>query len=236
MQHETIFVLLPKEKAENSFEARRLVVLEIEKNIKSFNDPPYPKIGGDFSGLLSDICGGKPTIPYYDKEMRDSVRINASNYAAQIKKVIENSIYERADIRASDLKKLPELKKYNDADLMDALRLELAPMGLDISLAWTRGSELVYKFTEITPHVITPDLRENGRDASFELGYDDDAMIVNECLYREVVDKMKEKIIDVDNIGESMIGVAAKGGKKKITQENVIGKKWIVLADYVDLT
>lgn len=168
--------------------------------------------------------------------MRDSVRINASNYAAQIKKVIENSIYERADIRASDLKKLPELKKYNDADLMDALRLELAPMGLDISLAWTRGSELVYKFTEITPHVITPDLRENGRDASFELGYDDDAMIVNECLYREVVDKMKEKIIDVDNIGESMIGVAAKGGKKKITQENVIGKKWIVLADYVDLT
>lgn len=48
MQHETIFVLLPKEKAENSFEARRLVVLEIEKNIKSFNNPPYPKIGGDY--------------------------------------------------------------------------------------------------------------------------------------------------------------------------------------------
>lgn len=241
MGHEAIFVLIPKEKAENSFQARRLVILKIENAIKAFSDPPYPRIGGDFSGLLSDLCGNKPIIPYYNKEMRDSVRKITPDLAKQLKKAIKSSeFYERADVRASDIKKLPELKKYNDADLMDALRLELAPMGLVINLAWTRGEELVYKFTELIPYKITSDLRENGRDASFELGYEDDANIVNECLYREVIDKMKGKVIDIDDIGEKVMAMATGGkkniiiGNKNITPENVIGNKWIILVDYVD--
>lgn len=234
MGHEAVFVLVSKEEAKDSFEARRLVALRIENEIRAFLSPPYPRVGGDFSGLFSNLCGGKIIIPFYNKELRDSVKKNFSDLVSWIKETIEKQEEKRIISRADHIKeKFPELKKYNDAELLDALRLELVPMGLDINLGWTSNEMIVYIFTKIEPYIVTSDLRENGRDMSLELGYEDDAMIINECLYREVVDKEKGKVIDIDDIGEEAIAIAAKG-KKEITPENIIGKKWIVLVDYAD--
>lgn len=237
MSHEPVFILVPKEEAKNSFDARRLVVLEIRDRIKESYPPPYPRIGGDFSGLLSGLCDNKPIkpiIPYYNKEIRNSAK-EISKSVPYLKEVIERGKHKSAVAKASDVKRsIPELEKYNDADILAALRLELVPIGLTVDLVWTFRDEIAYKFTKITPHMITPDLLENGRDTSLELGYEDDAMIVDDCLYREVIDKMKGKIIYIDDIGKEILALASRGRLKEIRPEDVIGKKWIVLVDYID--
>jgi hypothetical protein len=58
---------------------------------------------------------------------------------------------------------------------------------------------------------------EGGRYRYAELGYEDDAMIVNECLFREVVEPEESRVIDLE--------------KADITPENIIGKRWIVVVD-----
>lgn len=236
MTHEAVFVLVAKEEAKNSFEARRLVALTIENEIRMFYSPPYPRVGGDFSGLLSDLCGEKAIVPFYNEELRDSVRKYFSKLVPELKSLIEKQENKRALVKVSEIKKLvPEIKKYNDADLLDALRLELSPIGLDVNLEWTRKEEIVYTFTKLyKPFVVTSDLRENGRDASLEFGYEDDAMLINECLYREVIDKRQGRIMYIEDIGKDTMDLAAKGGLKEIRPEDVIGKKWIVLVDHVD--
>lgn len=235
MAHDAVFVLVPKEYAKDSFEARRLVALMIETEIRAFLSPPYPRVGGDFSGLLSDLCDRKAIVPYYNKEMRDTVRKIFLDLESWLKETIEKQTEKRVIARSEDIKeKFPELKKYNDAELLDTLRLELPPMGLDVNLAWTKSEMIVYIFTKLyKPYVVTPDLREDGRDVSLELGYEDDAMIINECLSREVIDKMKGKVIKLVDIedGKGVLVLAAKGKLKEVKPEDVIGKEWIVLVD-----
>lgn len=245
-EHEAIFVLVPTSEAKDSFEARKLVELVIQWREDIFYSVPYPRIGGYFSGLLSDICDEKAIVPYYNKELRETVRKNFSNIIPWLKDEIEKRT--KLLLRPYDIKeKFPELKKYSDIDLLYTLKLELVPMGIDANIGFTREtlppSELspplsffrdetmVYIFRKITPYIITPETLRDGRDESADFGYEDDAMIVDECLYQEIIDKEKEKVIDIYAIGEK----ATTTVKRIIGKipENIIGKTWIVLVDYI---
>lgn len=65
---------------------------------------------------------------------------------------------------------------------------------------------------------------EEGRYEFAGLGYEDDAMIANECLFRQIV-KVSDRIINIDKgpvIEEDTIS------------EKTIGNKLVVLVDTVD--
>lgn len=225
MVHEAYFILLKKEKAKNSFEARKLVAWTLEEEIEKrkggiFTMEEYDHyIGGYFSGVLSDICGEKTTLPYYNEDMRNVVREKISRHIPWIKEQIEKSSSKTIGLLAKDLKaEIPEFKKYTDSDLLDAISLELYPMGIGVDFKWhIKTGEVVYNFSY---DVMNLGFWENGRYWFTTLGYEDDAMITNECLYREIIDKKKEKVKDIE--------------KEKITSDNVIGKKWIVVVDIAD--
>lgn len=219
MGHEAYFLLLKKEKAKDSFEARKFVLwtLEEEREKRIFTGYYEPYIGGAFSGILSDTCGGKTILPYYNEEMRKVVREKISKYIPWIKEQIEKNRSKEISILAKELKNaIPEFKKYTDSDLLDALRLELYSMELNVDMNWHMTREIAYTFKHSGP---SPDLWKNGRYEFIELGYEDDAMIVNECLYREIIDKENDRVKDIE--------------KEKIIP-GIIGKKWIVLVDRVD--
>lgn len=226
MGHTSIIVLVPKEKAINSFEARKLTLRTLEESEEKrlYGEGYEYSIGHRFSGLFSDICGGKAVVPYYNKEMRDIVRKGIDKIADFIKGEIEKT--REVYILASEIKKeIPEYKTYNDGDLLDALRLEFK--GIDINIAWhVKTWDVIYIFeTSLQKLEFWEQFWEkNGRYEFVELGYEDDAMIINECLYREMV-KEPERIIDID------IGPITK---EDITPEKMIGKKWAVLVDAVD--
>ncbi len=69
MGHEAIFVLVPKERTKNSFEARKLVLRTLEETEeKRLYGTGYEYyIGHYFSGLLSDLCRGEIILPYYNQ-------------------------------------------------------------------------------------------------------------------------------------------------------------------------
>lgn len=195
------------------------------------------RIGGTFTGLLSQLCGGKTedtALPYYNKELRDSVRRTLSILVPELKDAIEREkekkYINRAPILASVIRELfPEVKKYNDADLLDALRLELIPIGWDIDdIEWHKSGEIIFVFKEITQGDIIPEWK-NGRSVLSELGYEDDAKIVNECIYREIIEKEDiARIITIEDYVSKNIDVLPR---EKLTPENTIGKKWIVLTE-----
>lgn len=178
-EHEAMFVLVPISEAKDSFEARKLVGLVIQWREDIFPSVPYPRIGGYFSGLLSDVCGEKATVPYYNKELRDTIRKNFYPAITWLKDQIDKDLSSPTPLlrktvsKAYDIKQAyPELKKYSDTDLLYALQLELIPMGIDVNRGFTRKtlppSELspplsffrddimVYIFRKITPYIISP--------------------------------------------------------------------------------
>lgn len=234
MGHEPIFILVPKEKAKNSIEARELVLFKLSE-LELSQPGRYPFIGGIFSGLLSETCVIEMgPLPYYNKKLRDIVRDNFSKYIPMLKTTIA------IGLKVSDIKKdIPELENYTDSDLLDALRLELYTTGLTVSLeiGSSKTGEIVtmYRFRgkELEPPrpiPPSPDKWENGRYKFAELGYEDDAMIVNLCTYHEVIDKEIEKVINIEDIEEKNI-IVATAKKKKIIPDNTIDKKWIVILD-----
>jgi hypothetical protein len=89
-------------------------------------------------------------------------------------------------------KDIPELEKYTDSDILDALRLELYLEGISIYLEiGFRNGEIITLFrfktkaSDTTFKTVPPSPNnwENGRYKYAELGYEDDAMIVKECVY-----------------------------------------------------
>lgn len=195
------------------------------------------RIGGTFTGLLYQLCGEKAedaSLPYYNKELRDSVRRTLPKLVPELKDAIktekEEKYIKRAPILVSVIRELfPELKKYNDADLLDALRLELIPMGLNIDdIGWHKSGEIIFVFKEIAQGDIIPEWK-NGRSNLLELGYEDDAKIVNECIYREVIEKEDvARIITIEDYVSKNTDVLLR---EKLTPENTIGKRWIVLIE-----
>lgn len=227
MGHETVLILVPKEKAKNSFEARKLVLRTMEEieEKRLYGEHYEYSVGGVFSGLLSKLCGGELVLPYYNKEMREVVRKGIDKIAGFIKGEIEKS--GSVSILAFEIKNtVPEFDAYNDGDLLDALRLEFK--GIDIDIGWhikTGNIVYIFKTSLIMPEFWEEFWEKSGRYELVDLGYEDDAMIVNACLYREVINKMNEKVIDID-----------KGHieKEDMTPEKIIEKKWLVLVDAVD--
>lgn len=235
MGHEIVFILVPKEKAKNSIEARELVLFTISE-LELSRPGRYPFIGGVFSGLLAETCRvERSPIPYYNEKLRNIVREKFSKYIPALK---ETTI--AISLKVSDIKKdIPELEKYTDSDLLDALRLELFTTGLTISLeiGSSKTGEIVtmYRFRgeklePPRPIPPSPDKWENGRYKFAELGYEDDAMLVNLCTYHEVIDKEIEKVINIEDIEEKNI-IVTTAKKKKIIPDNTIDKKWIVILD-----
>jgi len=233
MGNEAIFILVPKERAKNSIEARKLVLLTIQE--KRLGIPGrYPFIGGIFSGLFSEICViERPHLPYYNNELRKIIRDKFLNY--YIPWMEKRPIL--ADLHLLVIKKdIPELEKYSDSDILDALRLELYPkvaIYLEIGPKNGKVSTLFRFKTEISdttfkPVPPPPEKWINGRYEFAELGYEDDAVLVNECIYQQIIDKEIEKILNIEDIEEKNI-IIATAKRIKITQYNTIGKKWIVL-------
>lgn len=224
-EHEALLVLVPKYDAENSYEARKLVLLNLEE-ISGKNALTEYSIGGIFSGLLSDICGDKPILPFYNKEMRDVIKKGIDKIGDQIRELVKKG--KEANIPASVMKKaIPGSDKYNDADLLDILRREFKDLDIDLSyvvhfktLSEMRTGDIVYNFKPLIPLSEDPTRGyfTNKRYAAVELGYEDDAMIVDKCLYLEVIDKAIEKVIDIYK------------GPTDTTPE-IVGKKWLVLVD-----
>lgn len=198
--HEALLVLVPKYDAEDSYEARKLVLLNLEE-ISGKNALSEYSIGGIFSGLLSDICGEKAVVPYYNKEMREVIRKGIDKIGDQIRELLKKK--KEISIPASEMKKaIPGSKEYNDADLLDALRLEFKDFDIDVSYIVSmvtpsnrKIGDIIYIFKPLIPLSEDPTRGyfANKRYAAVELGYEDDAMITNECLYREVIDKTKKK-------------------------------------------
>lgn len=226
MGHESIVVLVPKEKAKDSFEARKLVLQTMEESEekKLYGERYEYSIGGIFSGLFSKICGGKVILPYYNKEIREVVRKGIDKIENFIKSEIEKS--KKVRILVSDIKKeVPEFKAYNDGDLLDALRLEFKGIHIDMSFTKTLGNIMyIFETSRTKPEFWGEFWKKTGRYEFVELGYEDDAMIVDECLYKEITEE-PARIIDID-----------KGPieEEDITPEKIIGKKWVVLVDAVD--
>lgn len=253
IEHDAVFVLAPTVEAEDSFEARKLVELSIQWEMDPYTYPT-PVIGGYFSGLLSDLCGEKAIVPFYNKELRDTVRKNFSNVVPWLKDEIKKATDHKVVSSSNALKgQFPELKKYSDTDFFYALRLELAPMGLDVSigtgfkkltppeehpnLAFFRDQYTAYIFRNINPYTITPEMLRDGRDISAEFGYEDDAKIINDCLYQEIIEKEKERVIDIFDIGQESDDKRKrfyyfKRADYTKRPEKVIGEMWIVLVDY----
>lgn len=224
-EHEALLVLVPKYDAENSYEARKLVLLNLEE-ISGKNALAEYSVGGIFSGLLSDICGDKLILPFYNKEMREVVKKGIDKIGDQIRELVKKD--KEANIPASVMKKaIPGSDKYNDADLLDILRREFKDLDIDLSYvvhvktpSELRTGDIVYRFKPLIPLSEDPTKGyfTNKRYIAVELGYEDDAMIVNKCLYLEVIDKAIEKVIDIYK------------GPTDITPE-IVGKKWLVLVD-----
>lgn len=255
IEHDAVFVLLPIVEAKDSSEARKIVELSIQWKMDPYTYPT-PVIGGYFSGLLSDLCGEKAIVPYYNKELRDVVQKNFSNVATwlknEIKKATDHKVVSSPDVLKGQF---PEFKKYSDTDLFYAIRLELAPMGLDVGigtgfkrlspseshpdLAFFRDQYIAYIFRDINPYIITPEMLRDGRDILAEFGYEDDAKIINNCLYQEIIEKEKERVIDIFDIGQEGADYKIKRfyrfKREDYTKrpEKVIGKMWIILVDYV---
>jgi len=74
MGNEVIYILVPKEIAKNSIDARKLVLLTIQE--KKLGTPGrYPFIGGIFSGIFSEFCIiERLPLPYYNNELRKIIR------------------------------------------------------------------------------------------------------------------------------------------------------------------
>lgn len=144
----------------------------------------------------------------------------------QIREFIKEK--KEISIPASEMKKaILGSEKYNDADILDALRLEFKDLDIDVSYVVStvmpsnrKIGDIIYIFKPLIP--LSEDLTRgyfaNKRYAAVELGYEDDAMIVNECIYLEVIDKTREKVIDIYK------------GPMDIIPE-IIEKKWLVLVD-----
>lgn len=224
MGHERVLVLIPKEKAKNSFEARKFVLIMLIDEINGRICGEYfePSIGGVFSGEMAIHAGiDKIVVPYYNKEMREVVRKGKDKIIGFIKSEIDKR--KEVSILASEIKReVPEFGVYNDDDILDALRLELH--GIDINITFSvKTDEVIYKFKNSSRILeFWEDFwkEKNGRYVFTDLGYEDDAILVNELLYHGLIAKNGTEIIDIE--------------KEKITPENVIGKKWAVLVDKVD--
>lgn len=223
MGHERVLVLIPKEKAKNSFEARKFVLIRLIDEINGRICGEYfePSIGGVFSGEMAIHTGiDKIVVPYYNKEMREVVRKGKDKIIDFLKSEIDKR--KEVSILASEIKReVPEFGVYNDDDLLDALRLELH--GIDINITFNvKTDEVIYKFKNSSRMLeFWEDFwKKNGRYVFTDLGYEDNAILVNELLYHGLIAKNGAEIIDIEN--------------EKITPENVIGKKWAVLVDKVD--
>lgn len=224
-EHEVLLVLVPKYDAENSYDARKLVLLNLEE-ISGKNALTEYSVGGIFSGLLSDICGDRPILPFNNKEMREIVKKGIDEIRDQIRELVKKE--KELNIPASVMKKaIPGSDKYNDADILDIIRREFKDLDIDLSYviyakapSKARTGDIVYIFESLIPLSEDPTRGyfTNKRYAAVELGYEDDAMIVNKCLYLEIIDKVKEKVIDIYK------------GPIDITPE-IVGKKWLVLVD-----
>lgn len=233
MENDAIFILVPKEKAKSSIDARKLVLLTIQD--KGLGYPRgYPFIGGIFSGLFSEICiMERPILPYYNNELRKIIRDKFLKYYMpwMEKRKLLVSLHVLA------IKKdIPELEKYTDSDILDVLRLELYSGEIVIYLEiLSKDGKIITLFRfksgiNLKSAPPSPDMWENGRYRYAELGYEDDAVIVNECIYREIIDKQREKVLNIEDIEEKNI-IVAMAKRIKTTQYNTIGKKWIVLLD-----
>lgn len=233
MGEDAVFILVPKERAKNSIDARELVLLTIQE--KRLGSPGrYPFIGGIFSGLFSDACiMERPPLPYYNNELRKIIRNRFLKY--HVPWMEKRSIL--TSLHMSAIKKdIPELKKYTDSDILDAIRLELYPkVAVYLEILYKNGEIItLFRFkTEVSDAIFKPvppppDMWENGRYKYAELGYEDDALIVDECLYQEIIDKEIEKVLNIEDLEEKNI-IVSTAKKVKITPYNTIGKKWIVL-------
>jgi len=223
MGHERVLVLIPKEKAKNSFEARKFVLYKLIDEINGRICGEYfePSIGGVFSGEMAIHAGiDEIVIPYNDKEMREVVRNGIGKIIGFINSEIEKS--KEVHILASEIKReVPEFEVYNDGDLLDAFRLELHGIDIDITFDAKTG-DVVYIFEKSSrrPEFWEQFWEKSGRYEFVDLGYEDDAILVNELLYWNLIEKHDIEVADIE--------------KEKITPENVIGKKWAVLVDKAD--
>lgn len=142
MGHERVLVLIPKEKAKNSFDARKFVLIRLiyEINGRICGEYFEPSIGGVFSGEMAHAGIDEIVVPYHNKEMREVVRKGKDKIIGFIKSEIDKR--KEVSILASEIKReVPEFGVYNDDDLLDALRLELH--GIDIDMTFSTKTDEV---------------------------------------------------------------------------------------------
>lgn len=222
MGHEMEIVLVPIEMAQNSIEARKIVLRQLIDN-----EVDSPHVGGVFSGEMTTHAGiGDIVLPYHNKEMRKVARAGIRKLK-DIKDAVNKEGYAATLVK--DIKKfVPEFAGIDEGDLLDLLNLEMIGIETDVTLHSEKG-ELVFTFVESSQREEYWEQywkERGGRNEYMRLGYGDDAILVNDLLWDNLIESRARGDLKVRNLD------GRKGGD--ITGRNVIGKKWAVVVDMVD--